>query len=52
MENTLYIWKYFVLNIRADSSRHSNCFALLRLWFIDCCKTVAKSDLCKIERYL
>jgi len=21
MENTLYIWKYFVLNIRADSPR-------------------------------
>jgi len=26
---TLYIWKHFVLNIRADSSCPPNCFALL-----------------------
>jgi len=33
LENTPYIWKYFVLYIRAYSSYlPSNCFALLRLW--------------------
>jgi len=31
LENLLHIWKYFVLNIRADSSCPPNCFALLRL---------------------
>jgi len=36
LENTLYIWKYFALNIRADSSCPPNYFALpamrLRFW--------------------
>jgi len=34
LEYTLYIWKYFVLNIQADSYRPPNCFGLLRLWVI------------------
>jgi len=34
LENTPYIWKYFVLYIRTGSSCPSppNCFDLLRLW--------------------
>jgi len=30
LESTLYIWKYFILNIRADSSHPPICFAFLR----------------------
>jgi len=37
LENTLYIWKYFVLNIRAHSSCTPNCFALLRLCSVLLC---------------